>query len=112
MINVGVMFANGAAAAEPEHAATLAVAAERAGYDSLWAVQHVVMPVEHASEYPYSASGTVPGGTVVKLIVTDSLGNALVYLDNVPAINDLTNSSNALATLLALYLDRSEMRQM
>ncbi len=67
MINVGVMFANGAAAAEPEHAATLAVAAERAGYDSLWAVQHVVMPVEHASEYPYSASGTVPGGTAVAI---------------------------------------------
>ncbi|MDO8391306.1 MAG: TIGR03619 family F420-dependent LLM class oxidoreductase [Actinomycetota bacterium] len=64
---VGVMFANGALAADPEHAATLAVAAEQAGYDSLWAVQHVVMPVQHASEYPYSPSGTVPGGTAVAI---------------------------------------------
>lgn len=66
-IRVGLMFANGASAADPDHAATLAVAAEAAGYDSLWAVQHVVMPVEHASEYPYSAGGTVPGGTAVAI---------------------------------------------
>lgn len=55
---------------------------------------------------PVSASGApvafwVPGGTLVKLVVTDSLGNLLVYLDNIPAINDLTNSNNALQTLLA-----------
>jgi probable F420-dependent oxidoreductase len=67
MVAVGVMFANGARGAEPEHAAALAVAAEAAGYESLWAVQHVVMPVAHASQYPYSDGGTVPGGTAVPI---------------------------------------------
>ena len=55
---------------------------------------------------PASASGApvafwVPGGTTVQLIVQDSSGNQLVFLDNVPAINDLTNSNNALQALLA-----------
>jgi hypothetical protein len=53
-----------------------------------------------------SASGApvafwVPGGTLVQLLVADSLGNVLVFLDNVPAINDLTNTANSLQTLLA-----------
>lgn len=55
---------------------------------------------------PASASGAavafwVPAGTVVQLIVNDAVGNRLVFLDNVPALNDLTNSTNALQTLLA-----------
>ena len=55
---------------------------------------------------PASASGApvafwVPGGTLVQLIVQDSGGNQLCFLDNVPAINDLTNSTSALQTLLA-----------
>lgn len=61
------MFANGAASSEPDHAVALARAAERLGYDSLWAVQHVVMPVGHESRYPYAASGTVPGGVHVAI---------------------------------------------
>jgi probable F420-dependent oxidoreductase len=59
------MFANGARSAEPDHAAVLARAAEAAGYESLWAVQHIVVPVTHDSEYPYSESGTIPGGPFV-----------------------------------------------
>lgn len=55
---------------------------------------------------PASSSGApvafwVPGGTVVQLQVFDSSGNLLVFLDNVPAINDLTNASNSLQALLA-----------
>jgi probable F420-dependent oxidoreductase len=59
------MFANGARSAEPEHAVELARHAEAAGYESLWAVQHVVVPVEHESRYPYSQAGTIPGGPFV-----------------------------------------------
>lgn len=59
-----------------------------------------------ATGRPQSPSGApvafwVPGGTNVKLLVYDSAGNLLVSIDNVPAINDLTNSNNALAVLLA-----------
>lgn len=55
---------------------------------------------------PAAASGApvafwVPGGTLVKLVVIDTGGNILVNLDNVPAINDLTNTSSALQALLA-----------
>jgi hypothetical protein len=55
---------------------------------------------------PASASGApvafwVPGGTTVQLQVFDASGNQLVFLDNVPAINDLTNSTTALQALLA-----------
>jgi probable F420-dependent oxidoreductase len=64
---VGVMFANGARSAEAEHAVALAQAAERAGCESLWAVQHVVMPSSHASRYPYAESGVVPGGVAVAI---------------------------------------------
>jgi alkanesulfonate monooxygenase SsuD/methylene tetrahydromethanopterin reductase-like flavin-dependent oxidoreductase (luciferase family) len=60
-VGVWIMFANGARSAEPGHAAGLARHAEAAGYESLWAVQHVVVPLEHESRYPYSESGTIPG---------------------------------------------------
>lgn len=66
-MHVGVMFANGARSADPAHAGALAVSAEAAGYESLWAVQHVVMPAQHESSYPYSESGTVPGGTTIAI---------------------------------------------
>lgn len=67
MINVGIMFANGGRSAEPEHAIRLATLAEATGYESIWAVQHVVMPVEHSSTYPYAEGGAVPGGTAVAI---------------------------------------------
>lgn len=55
---------------------------------------------------PAAANGApvafwVAGGTNVRLLVYDAAGNLLVYLDNVPAINDLTATNNALQTLLA-----------
>lgn len=55
---------------------------------------------------PASASGapvafwTLPG-IVLKLVVTDSAGNLLVQLDNIPALNDPTNSTSTLSALLA-----------
>lgn len=64
-VSVGIMFANGARSANAEHALAIARHAEAAGYESLWAVQHVVVPVEHESRYPYSESGTIPGGPFV-----------------------------------------------
>ncbi len=66
-MHVGVMFANGGRSADAEHASELAVAAEDVGFESLWAVQHVAMPVEHASRYPYAADGTIPGGAAIAI---------------------------------------------
>ena len=77
---VGVMFANGARSADPAHAAAVATAAEAAGCDSLWAVQHVVMPATHASVYPYADGGSVPGGPAI------AVPDPLVWLAWVGAI--------------------------
>ena len=59
----GIVFANtGAAAVDPEAAVSLAQIAEEAGFESLWTVEHVVVPAGYESEYPYSKSGKMPGG--------------------------------------------------
>src|SRR5918992_3741599 len=36
----------------------VAEAAERLGFDSVWAAHHVVLPYERNSQYPYKRSGT------------------------------------------------------
>ncbi|GIT39890.1 MAG: hypothetical protein Ct9H300mP8_10860 [Gammaproteobacteria bacterium] len=45
----------------PEHAIELIVAAEEAGFDSAWTVEHTVIPELHASQYPYSKDGRMAG---------------------------------------------------
>lgn len=64
---IGLLFANAARAAEPEYARELAHAAEMHGLESLWAVQHVVVPDVVDSVYPYSEDGKVPGGRAVAI---------------------------------------------
>ena len=49
-------YANGPAAVE------LAQAAEAAGFDSMWTVEHVVIPQAYESRYPYSPSGRMGSG--------------------------------------------------
>jgi probable F420-dependent oxidoreductase len=58
----GVMFANIGPFATPEGAAALATAADEAGLESIWAVEHVVIPHGYQSQYPYHESGRIPGG--------------------------------------------------
>ncbi len=57
----GIMFANTAHYASPEGAAAIAVAADQCGIESLWAVEHVVIPHGYQSQYPYHESGRIPG---------------------------------------------------
>jgi probable F420-dependent oxidoreductase len=57
----GIAFANVGPFATPEGAHTLARAAEDAGFESLWTVEHTVVPAGYQSEYPYSPSGRMPG---------------------------------------------------
>jgi probable F420-dependent oxidoreductase len=57
----GIAFANTGPFAAPEGAAAIAGAAEQSGFDSLWTVEHVVVPNEYASAYPYSRDGKMPG---------------------------------------------------
>jgi probable F420-dependent oxidoreductase len=63
----GIAFANTGPFATPEGAAAMAEAAELAGFDSLWTVEHVVVPKEYSSAYPYSTSGKMPGAEAFDL---------------------------------------------
>lgn len=59
----GIAFANTGPYATAAGATAIAQAAEQAGFDSLWAVEHVVVPEEYASTYPYAPTGKMPGGS-------------------------------------------------
>lgn len=67
MIKVGITFANAGPMAMPEFAASFARGAEAAGFESLWTIEHVLVPAGYESEYPYSRSGKMPGGEDVPM---------------------------------------------
>jgi probable F420-dependent oxidoreductase len=61
VMEFGLAFANTGPFVDPDAAAQLGRAAEAAGIDSLWTVEHVIVPKEYESAYPYSANGKMPG---------------------------------------------------
>jgi probable F420-dependent oxidoreductase len=60
-VKFGIAFANIGPFVEPERAVAFARAAEAAGFESLWTVEHVVVPSGYGSSYPYDPSGKMPG---------------------------------------------------
>jgi probable F420-dependent oxidoreductase len=58
----GIAFANILDFGTAEGARALGAAAEAAGFDSVWAVEHVVVPAGYESTYPYARDGKMPGG--------------------------------------------------
>jgi probable F420-dependent oxidoreductase len=61
-VKFGIAFANIGPFAAPDAAAGFARAAEEAGFESIWTVEHVVVPAGYESTYPYDPSGKMPGG--------------------------------------------------
>lgn len=57
----GLAFANAGPFANPDLAVETAQLAEGLGFESLWTVEHVVVPDGYGSQYPYSSSGKMPG---------------------------------------------------
>jgi probable F420-dependent oxidoreductase len=57
----GIAFANVGPLGTPDVLAHFARTAEEVGIESLWTVEHVVVPVGYASRYPYSSDGKMPG---------------------------------------------------
>src|SRR3954451_17139197 len=57
----GVVFANVGPMGRAEGAAAIGEAAEAAGIESLWTVEHTVVPKGYQSEYPYADGGRMPG---------------------------------------------------
>lgn len=60
----GMLFANVGPFGRPEVAAELGRLCEDVGLESVWTVEHVVVPDGYASEYPYASGGKMPGGEV------------------------------------------------
>ena len=59
-VKIGIAFANIARFGTGEGAAEFASAAEAAGVESLWTVEHVIFPSGYRSAYPYDDSGRMP----------------------------------------------------
>ena len=57
----GIIFANVGPAVAPDYAAELGRIVEDSGFDSVWTVEHVVVPGGYQSAYPYSPTGRMPG---------------------------------------------------
>lgn len=60
-------FATAGPFASPDLLTALARNAEAAGVESLWSVEHVVIPVGYRSTYPYDPSGKIPAPENVPL---------------------------------------------
>jgi probable F420-dependent oxidoreductase len=59
---------------EPGPAVELAQAAERAGFDSLWTVEHVILPTKYEPLYPETPDGKFP------FDVTESIADPFVWM--------------------------------
>ncbi len=57
----GLLFANVGPFGEPDGAAELGAVCEETGIESVWTVEHVVVPTGYTSEYPYSSKGRMAG---------------------------------------------------
>ena len=93
----GIAFANTGPFADGEGAAQLARAAETAGFDSLWTVEHIVYPEGYESAYPYSPDGKMPGGG------DSPIPDPLIWLAFVAAATDTLR----LGTGISLLPERS-----
>ncbi|QXC61142.1 TIGR03619 family F420-dependent LLM class oxidoreductase [Aquihabitans sp. G128] len=81
-MHFGIAFANSGPLAEGPTAAGCMRAAEAAGFDSVWTVEHVLVPADYESTYPYARSGRMPGGE------TSAIPDPLVWLAYVAAVTD------------------------
>ena len=57
----GLFFANAGPFSIPDTFEALCRNADETGFESLWTVEHVVVPVGYESPYPYSPTGKMPG---------------------------------------------------
>ena len=60
LMKFGLMYANAGPFGYPDNLRHMARTAEEVGLESIWAVEHVVIPVGYRSVYPYSPSGRIP----------------------------------------------------
>src|SRR5438067_11919258 len=66
-MKIGLAFANSGPFSAPERMGQLARDAETFGFESIWSVEHVVIPQDYKTPYPYNRSGKIPGGEEVPI---------------------------------------------
>src|SRR6202158_3948758 len=66
-MKLGLMFVNSGPFSNPTLLTHLATTAERCGIESLWTVEHVAIPQDYKSPYPYASTGKIPGGEDVSI---------------------------------------------
>ncbi len=81
----GIAFVNAGPLSHPTLAVATARAAEAAGFESLWTVEHVLVPAGYESEYPYDPSGKMPGGE------TAAMPDPLIWMAYVAAATSTIN---------------------
>src|SRR6185312_199899 len=62
VMKFGIRYCNTGPYVDPARAVELVQAAEAAGFESAWTVEHTVIPRGYQSAYPYAADGRLPGG--------------------------------------------------
>jgi probable F420-dependent oxidoreductase len=92
-VKFGVAFANAGPFCTPDLAVEFARIAEDNGFESLWTVEHVVVPADYESQYPYSADGRMPGGEDVPI------GDPLIWLAYVAAATERINLATGIVIL-------------
>ena len=65
-MKAGISFANSGPFSRPELFGQLAREAEEFGFESIWTVEHVIIPQPHMP-YPGSKDGSMPGGDDVPI---------------------------------------------
>lgn len=57
----GIRYCNTGRYVDPAQAVELVQAAEAAGFESAWTVEHTIIPRSYESPYPYTRDGKIPG---------------------------------------------------
>jgi probable F420-dependent oxidoreductase len=81
-VKFGLFAPNIGPFAEPDGAKAAATLAEQHGFDSLWAIEHAVVPAGYESRYPYSGDGRMPAAEVMNIC------DPLVWLAQAAAVTD------------------------
>jgi len=91
-----LMFANTGPFTSATGARAIGPAAEAAGFESVWTVEHVLYPEGYTSTYPYSPSGKMPGNA------ESPIPDPLIWLSFIAA----TTSTLKLATGILILPQR------
>jgi probable F420-dependent oxidoreductase len=92
-VKFGIAYANTGPFVEPDAAAAFAKSAEDNGFESLWTVEHVVVPSGYQSTYPYSADGKMPGHE------ESPIPDPLIWLAYIAAATDLIRLATGILIL-------------